>query len=483
MIRKVIILDFVTRFEENLVCFVKRHDLIRNGEKILIAVSGGKDSMALLYALNKIKEKLGIDIIAIHMDHMLREDSWKEKVTIAEFTEKIGVDFVSEKRNVLDFLKMNPGYSVEEAARLVRYGYFLDKLEELKGDKIALAHHKDDRIENFFLMLFRGAGIHGLSSMKIKNSPFIRPLMFTNKAEIERYVNQNSIPHVEDYTNYDTSYQRNKVRLIFLPFVKKKICKDTDKKVFRTIKILEDYSDFIEKYSKDLFKSLQLHINNKSVILDYNQLAMEHPVMIVEIVRTSLRYLKGNMKGLNYEKLSKIVELIKGGKNFEYDLGDSVKIFKSYDKIFIMRDLDLTLKKFSYKIENEGVYNIEEADIILEFRISKALDFKILDEENIEVFDHDKIKWPIFVRNRNPGDKMKPLGFQGHRKVKNILNEMKIPNWLKNKVLILQDSSGRIMWLSGFRISEDFKIDQSTEKFLILKVLKGGIFNKYEFKR
>jgi len=476
-------LDFVTRFEKNLVCFIERCNLIQSGEKILVAVSGGKDSMALLYALNKVKKRLEIDIVAIHMDHMLRKDSWREKVIIAELTEKIGVSFVSEKRSVPDFLKTNPSCSIEEGARIVRYRYFLDKLKELKGDKIALAHHKNDRIENFFLMLFRGAGIHGLSSMRVKNFPFIRPFMFTDKVEIERYVSENSIPYVEDYTNYDISYQRNRVRLVFLPFIKDKVCKDIDEKVLRTVKILEDYSEFVEKYSEKLFESLQIHINDTNVVLNFNKLVAEHPVIIGEIIRVSLKHLKGNAKGLNYEKLSKVIELIKRAKNFEYNLGNSIKIFKSYDRVFIMKDLDLTLKEFNYKIEKEGIYNIKEADMVLEFKILKTPNFEILKRENIEVFDYDKIEWPIFVRNRKPGDRIKPLGFQGHKKIKNILNEMKIPNWLKDKVLILQDSSGKIMWISGFRISDDFKVEQSTRRFLVLKVLKGGIFDKHEFKR
>lgn len=473
-------MDFVTRFEENLVYFIKNNNLIKEGEKILVAVSGGKDSMALLYSLNKIKEKLSISLVAIHLNHMLRHDSWKEREVISNFANRLKVKFFSEDRDVKAFLKSNPGYSLEEAARIVRYEYFFEKLEHLKGDKIALAHHRDDRVENFFLMLFRGAGLHGLSSMRADNLPFIRPFLFTNKSDISRYVEENSIPYVEDYTNYDTNIQRNKIRIIFLPFIKKEFCADIDEKVVRTVKVLESYSRFIEEYSEKFFEEIKLSEASDMIVLDFEKLKQEHRVIIGEVIRVVFQKLKGNVRGLNFEKISKVVELIKNSTNFEYDLGESIKVFKSYNRVFFFKDRDLTLKEFNYKIEDEGIYEIKEADMIIELKVlDKIEDLKI--DDKIEVFDYDKIEWPIFARSKKAGDRIKPSGFHGHRKVKDILNEMKIPRWLRDKVLILQDSSGKIMWIYGFRISEDFKITKSTKRFLILRVVRGGIFNNYEF--
>ncbi|MDI3472736.1 MAG: tRNA(Ile)-lysidine synthase [Thermotogaceae bacterium] len=480
-VEKVVILDFVTRFEENLVYFIKSNDLIREGEKILVAVSGGKDSMALLYSLNKIKERFSISLTAIHLDHMLRHDSWKERKVISDFANRLKVEFVSESRDVKAFLKSNPGYSLEEAARIVRYEYFFEKLKYLEGDKIALAHHKDDRVENFFLMLFRGAGLHGLSSMRANNPPFIRPFLFTNKSDISRYIQENSIPYVEDYTNYDTNIQRNKIRIIFLPIIRKEFCADIDKKVIRTVNVLEDYSRFIKEYSERFFEEIKLSETSNMIVLDFKKLHRENKVIVGEIIRIVFQRLKENVRGLNFEKISKVVELIKNSINFEYDLGDSIKVFKSYNKVFFFKDHDLTLKEFNYKIEGEGIYEIEEADMVIELKVSDRIEGLQVDEKT-KVFDYDKIEWPIFARSRKAGDRIKPSGFRGHRKVKDILNEMKIPKWLRNGVLILQDSSGKIMWISGFRISEDFKITENTRRFLILKIVRGGIFNNYEFK-
>jgi len=479
-------LDFSTRFEKNLVYFIRKHDLIKANEKVLVAVSGGRDSMALLHALSKVKKDFSISIVAVHMDHMLRNDSWKEKNVIAELAKRLGVKLISEKRNVPNFLKLNPNYSIEEAARVVRYRYFLEKFEELKGDKIALAHHRDDRIENFFLMLFRGSGIHGLSSMRVKNFPFIRPLMFTDKSEITKYVEENSIPYIEDYTNYNIDFQRNKLRLIFLPFIRERICKDIDKKIIRTVQILEEYSEFVEEYSEGLFNILNLHEDQNMIVLDYSKLVKEHPVVISEILRMTFEKLKGDTKGLNFEKISKTIELIKikKVKNFEYNLGSSIRIFKSYDRLFFLKNYNLTLKGFNYKIDREGIYNIEEADTILELKVLNKFDFdKLRLSKEVVIFDCDKIKWPIFIRNRKAGDRIKPIGLKGHKKVKKVLNEMRIPRWLRNKVLVLQDSSGKIMWISGFRISEDFKVTQDTKRFLLLRIMRGGIFDNYEFKR
>jgi len=144
----------------------------------------------------------------------------------------------------------------------------------------------------------------------------------------------------------------------------------------------------------------------------------------------------------------------------------------------------LTLKEFNYKIDREGAYNIKEADTILEFKVLNNVDFdKLILNKEVVIFDYDKIEWPVFIRSRKAGDRIKPIGLKGHKKVKKVLNEMRIPRWLRNKVLVLQDSSGKIMWISGFRISEDFKVTQDTKRFLLLRIMRGGIFDNYEFKR
>ncbi len=459
-------------FEYELLKFIKKERLVFPKEKVLLAVSGGADSIAMMHALSFINSELKAEFIVVHLNHMLRPESEKEGPAVCNMAKNLNMECWMESRDVLKYKEKNKGLSLEEAARIVRYSFFEDALEKLKADKIATAHHLSDLTENFFIRLFRGSGLGGLVGMSPTNDKYIKPFLSFDEKTIREYVTIKRLSFFEDKTNDDVRYIRNKIRHMLIPTIKNEFCHNIEKNISKTVQILREYQEFIHGNVKEIFeKSFFDENGNMSFYL--KDLVDEDKLLLSEVIKETFRELNVEISNV---KIRSVIDLIEKESDGELNLGKRFYALKSFDK------LSIGSKARSFE------WNAIELDVPSEVKVQK-LQMKISafvedhdgclgNAKESAVFDAKKVKFPLFLRTIKLGEKMVPLGMNGHKKVLSILKDRKIPSSVRTRFPIVSQADGKALWIVGIAISDEFKVTSKTRKVLVL-IREGGNFLKH----
>jgi tRNA(Ile)-lysidine synthase len=435
------------RFLEN----IKIKKLFEPNQKILLAVSGGIDSMVMLYLF----EKSGFDYGIVHCNFQLRGD---ESDQDEEFVKKQvlihGVSSFFKRFDTEEYAQIN-GISIEMAARDLRYEYFEKIRIEHHYDFIATAHHSDDLIETFFLNLSRKTGIKGLTGIKDKSGKIIRPLLFASRDEIEKFASENYIEFREDSTNSEVFYQRNFLRHRILPLFSE-LNPSFKKNILASIENLKDaetvYSGFFETEKQKVIENA-----TDSQIIDIEKLRKsEHPKILLLEILTAF-----NFNPSVTEEVFQSLES-ESGKQF---YSKTHRLVKDREKLFVS---EITEK------ENR-IFYIEAGDIELfapfGINIEKlpGKDFKIRKEKNMACLDFEKLEFPLLIRKWQQGDYFQPLGMSGFKKVSDFLIDEKIPVHEKENTWLLC-SGNKIVWIIGHRIDNRFKIRPETKNIFKIEI-------------
>ena len=437
---------------KSLTSTIKQYNLLNKGEKIGVAVSGGMDSMSLLHYLNKNKEKYGIDIVAINIDHDLRQDSHKDTRFVKSYCEKNNIQVKTFKTNVKK-LKEQTGWSLEQAARESRREVFDDLLKHKKLDKIFLGHHLSDQVETILLNVFRGSGLEGVIGMKVINKNYMRPMLNTSKEEINEYIIKNQIPYVTDQTNMENEFSRNYLRNIVIPLIKKK-WPSLEDNIIKFSKIAKEDNEYIKKYTPMDYIQKQEY----SVRIPLTYFQFENPV-VNRIIRDCLVHLDVN-KDFEYKHIEIIKDMAKNAKNgSKIDMPNSVEVYKEYDYITI-------ISKFKqYYFEpfklRSGEYSVRGFGKI---RVRRT--YSPDASKGDHIVDVSKTPASSMWRTKKEGDVFHKLG-SGSKKLKDYMIDKKIPKRLRDKIPVLADGN-EVYIVAGFDISEKVKIDEVSKSGYIL---------------
>lgn len=448
--------------------YIEKHNLIEKDDKILLALSGGVDSMVLAKLLLAVSRQLSANsqLFFAHCNFHLRgEDSNRDERFVKEFAKENGIELFVKHFDTEAYAK-EKSLSIEMAARELRYAWF----EELKNihniNKVALAHHGDDQIETFFINFLRGSGIKGLKGMKAQNGFYIRPLLWSNRNQIETYAKENGIQWVEDYTNNETIYLRNKIRHQIIPLfdelkdnARQSLnfsidCLSSENDLYRSL-IDEKLSDI--EFVKDDYR----YIENRHFIQDNNG-----KQLLFEWVR---RF------GFNYEQAESMIEAMRLGKSgvvFYPSSIDSRQQTTDNRLIASVQKDRIEIFKNNDKEENFQIFRFSDSQILklsdsLILRFSdfiKDENFKLMKDSSLGAqFDIDKINFPLTIRHWKKGDKFKPLGMKGSKLLSDFFNDLGFTEYQKQNVRIMEDANGLILWIVGYRISDKVKISDSTK--------------------
>ena len=425
--------------------------LFNPGQKVLLAVSGGIDSMVLLYLF----EKSGFDYGIVHCNFQLRGD---ESDGDEEFVKREvlihGVPAFFQTFDTREYAQIN-GISIEMAARELRYDFFEKTRKEHNYDFIATAHHSDDLIETFFLNLSRKTGIKGLTGIKDKTGYIIRPLLFAGRNEIEAFAAENYIEFREDSTNSEVVYQRNFLRHKILPLFAE-LNPSFKKNVLASIENLRDAENVYTGYF-DSEKTKAVTNATDSLIVDIDTLQQSaYPKLLLFEILTAY--------GFNSAVVDELFQSLESdsGKQF---FSKTHRLVKDRDKLFVSP-------------VNEGenkIFYIETGDIELfqpfGINIEKldANDFKIRKERNFACLDNDKLQFPLLIRKWQQGDYFQPLGMTGFKKISDFFIDEKIPLHQKENIWLLC-SGEKIVWIMGHRIDNRFKVTGKTKNILQIEV-------------
>ena len=488
--------------------FVEKHNLIGRDDRVLLALSGGVDSMVLAkflllsqqttdngqqtssttqqlsnsatQQLNLVTEPVEVptvqssefrvqsSIAFAHCNFHLRgEDSNRDERFVTDFAQKNNIPIYIKHFDTEAYAKEH-SLSIEMAARELRYAWFKELKEIHNFDKVALAHHGDDQIETFFINFLRGSGIKGLKGMKAQNDFYIRPLLWSNRNEIEAFAKENGIQWVEDYTNQETVYLRNKIRHNIIPIFDE-MKNNARQSLNFSIDCLSSENDLYRSLLEEKFASIEYVDGEcRSVDVKYFLENENGRQLLFEWVR---RF------GFNFEQSESMFEAMRNGKSGSMWQSVGTRLIASVqkDKIEIFEEREgeeeIIVEKTPRLRDSETpsfefpatLRLCDFATLRLNSYIKDA-DFKLIKDPKVAAqFDMDKIAFPLKLRHWKKGDRFKPLGMKGSKLLSDFFNDLGFSEYQKRNVWIMEDSNGLILWVVGYRINDKVKILDSTK--------------------
>lgn len=451
---------------------INENKMINNGDGIIVALSGGPDSMCLLHVLYSLKEKYDLTLYAAHINHMLRgAESDKDEDVCREFCKSKGIEFFSRSVDI-DTMAAEKGISTEMAGRDARYGFFEELLERLDADKVAVAHNLNDQAETLLMRLMRGTGIEGLVGIKpVRDEIFIRPIINITRDEIEEYCEVNSLPARIDKTNFEPIYSRNKIRLELIPYIEKNFNSDIITTLSRMCELIKNDEDFIQENVTKLFEKV-CDISEEKVII-YSDAFNLHPAVTSRIIRKALLIFKGDINNIQSIHIDNVINIQNSSTGKFTIVPKDIVITNVYGNIEITKKVQNSKERklLSGECINLilGDNYVEEMGINIKIKLVsdyKSMNFK--GKENIKYFNYDGVN-NISVRVRRNGDKFTPLGMKGSKKLKDIFMDLKIPREERSLVPLLCFDED-ISWIIGYKISDKYKIHESVKNIIEVTV-------------
>ncbi len=451
---------------------IMKYDLIDRFDKVVIGVSGGHDSMTLLYVLESLKEELEFEIVVAHINHGVRgKEADSDEEYVKNISNELGLEFYSYKANMDEYAKQHKLTS-EEAGREIRYEFFRKVLKESNATKIAVAHNKNDQAETLLMRFMRGTGIDGLRGMEFKTRDIIRPLLGIERSRIEEYCVDLDITPRIDKTNAMPIYGRNKVRLELVPYIEDTFNSGIINTLSRTSEIMKIDSDFLIKYTEEQYEKILRKSTETRIILKTSILKNLHEAIKTRVIRHAIEILNTNLKGIEKKHIEEILDLVdvnETGK--QIDITNNIIVRISYEDLIIEKNRDIKNVTFKEKIDESGSVVIKELDSKIKSYVCSKEDVDIdFNNKLVKCFDYDNIKSVIYVRNRKNGDRFSPLGMKGRKKLKDFFIDEKIPKEDRNKIPLVLDGE-EIIWIVGLRISENYKVSSNTENVLVLEYI------------
>ena len=468
---------------------IKNHKMFDPQDSVLVGVSGGPDSVALLHVLLKIASGLSLTLGVAHLNHGIRgNDSDLDAKFVASLAGKLKLPFYIKKKDVLSYKKHHK-LSLEEAARRVRYEFFHQIAGENNYNKIALGHQGNDNAELVLMYLFRGSGPTGISGIPPVRDNFsrygkiVRPFLGLTRHEIVDYLAEKKLKYVIDLSNEDTKFLRNKVRNELIPLIKESYNPRIIETVNRLSSIIRSDEEWIEDIITPFYEDIILYSKEKEIALSIPKLIRIHMAPKRRVIRKAIENIKGNLRRITFSHIASIINLSEREPAFgSLDLPDSITVTRKEDTLYISSgekvrpktgsDLEnIKRSLFEYTINKPDLKPkslcIKETGSRLRFSVISAKNIADIQSagQQVAFFDMNSLAFPLVVRNFRHGDRFIPFGMTGSQKLKNFFINNKISR-TKRADCPLLFSANKIIWVVGHRQGEFGKVIQSTVNVL-----------------
>lgn len=450
---------------------IKCNDLLTTGETVVVAVSGGPDSVALLHVLSRLQERLDLQLVVAHLNHCLRgAESLADAQFVRDLARMWQLEVHVATRDVQAYARQR-GVSAQVAAREVRYNFLAEIAVQTGASKVALGHHADDQAETILLHLIRGAGAGGLVGMlPVREDFFIRPLLGVRRSAIVRYCQEHNLATRQDSSNTSPKYLRNRLRLELAPILEN-YNPNWVESVNRLGEILREEDDYLEQQAHLLYQRCKLASRAGTILLDRRILQTSHRAMTQRLIRKSWSEITGDRSDLEYKHIDRILAIIKsGGRQRQIHLPRGIICICSHQHLMLTLDgKKPEVPFYQYHLLVPGITAIPETGVVLRAEVVPAPENKDTFQRapGEAWFDYDCLEWPLVVRQRLAGDRFRPLGLGGLVKLKKYFIDRKLPLWLRDQIPIVL-SGKDIIWVAGLRPGERCKITRDTKKCLKL---------------
>jgi len=455
---------------------IDHYHLLDRGDRLIVGVSGGVDSMVLLHLLNVIRQEFDLALIVAHVNHGLRpKESELEAELVRKESERLGLTFEYVLFNVKEFQKAG-GISLQDAARRIRFHYFNVLLQKYNANKVALGHNADDQVETVLLRLMRGSGLKGLKGiLPIREGRVIRPLLEVGRREIESFAEEKKIPYLLDSSNLKENYLRNRLRLTLIPLIEKEYQSNFKEIILRTLAILREENDYLERGAEEAYHKI-VQEEKDALSFKLSQYQSLHPAIQWRILQKMWGRI--DKRGMDIE-VREGVEVVPVYKklhqlcpSFLLELPHGVSLEKRYDLVTMKKGWAKPVPPFEVELISPGRTYIEEIkrEIVIEEASRNDMIKDLYKLPDMALLDYQSLQFPLKVRNFRPGDRFQPLGLKGTQKLKEFFIDHKIPKFERPRIPLLI-SGEMIAWIVGYRINERVKVTEKTQRVLKVQVV------------
>ena len=472
------------RFTNKIVQTINTYGMVEKGMSVLVGVSGGPDSTALLHVMMDVSERLSLKLGVAHLNHCLRKEaSDNDEAFVVSTAKQFNLPCYVEKKDILNDQKKT-GQSLEEAGRMARYRFFESVCRKNGFDKIAVGHNKDDNAELILIYLLRGSGTAGMGGIPSKRDNIIRPLIRTSRDEIINYLNTQKATYATDASNYDERFLRNKIRHMLIPLLEKEFNPKISSSLNRLGEIMQTEDAWINHLIIPVFEKTVITKDTHRISLSVFELEKLHLAPQRRVLRKAIQQVKGNLRRITYTHIHSISKLLENDYvDGRLDLPGRIRVTKKSGQLVIAKEKkSLRLIEVVGKTKKPFVFEqvLSKSDISSEKpvyikKIKTYVTFLKTDCDSIHdmtasknqeaYFDWDLLKFPIIVRNYRKGDRFTPLGMTGTQTLKKFFINNKI-NPLKRSCVPIFLSGKQIIWIGGIRIADSIKVTDATQTVL-----------------
>ena len=458
--------------------YVKKYQMIEEGDTIVAGISGGADSVCLLFVLLEFMKEISFSLEVVHINHGIRKEAGEDAGFVEAICKEKELPFYLIEENIKERAKAS-GRSEEEEGREVRYQAFRQVLGERKG-KIAVAHNSNDRAETMLFHLFRGTGLAGASGIPPVNDGIIRPLLCVKRSEIELWLSERNLRFCIDCTNEQDIYTRNRIRHHILDYAQREVCSGAIDHMNRTAEQFREAEEYLEKQTMEAVKRCMCSCEENKIMISLSDFFAEDAYMQSRVLYHCLGLAAGSKKDLTATHIASMKELFSKKGNGQISLPYQLKVYKNYDLGMIQRD----------GLEEEGQKPFDEYEVPLP-KVGESLQLKVQGLGDVEIraffredsqiipqktytkwFDYDKITKSVMLRTKRAGDFLTINQKMGRKLLQDYFVNEKIPREERGQTYLLAEAS-HVIWVLGHRISEYYKVTENTNKILEVKILEN----------
>jgi tRNA(Ile)-lysidine synthase len=459
---------------------IENFSMLEQGDHVLVAVSGGADSVALLRVLTILSNEYRLRLTIAHLNHGLRgAEADSEEAFVCHFSKEMGIGFISRRVDIRT-LQKSKGRSLEEIGRDERYMFLDEAAHSCGAGKIATGHHSDDQAETVILNLIRGSGLDGLKGIPpMRDRRIIRPLLYVSKKDIHTFLQQEGLPYIKDSSNMDPIFLRNSIRHRLLPELASHFNPRIKIGLCKTAEIIRREDDYLKSVIRQILLKWNIVSGHTEMGLPLDEFTDLHEALRARIIKYLLESLTESKTGIGYRHVESVLNLCLSNRQqiVSLDLPGRICVEKYMNVLRIKKRTNRPARQsdrknqanqpgFSFTVAVPGVVSLPKMGKAIHFDFVKKPDLaKIKYSPQIAYLDYEMISLPLILRNHKPGDRIEPLGMTGTKKLHDYFIDRKIPFSFRDEIPLLVDTKS-VIWIAGQTISERVKVSGQTKKVM-----------------
>ncbi len=474
--------------EKKVFSYMEEHNMLKAGDQVVAGISGGADSVCLLFLLLEYAKRIPLSLTVVHVNHGIRKEAGEDARYVEGLCREHRIPFYLVEKDVRA-LAREKGCSEEEAGRLVRYESFAAIGEKVGADKIAVAHNCNDCSETMLFHLFRGSGVRGLAGIPPVRGSIIRPLLCLERREIEGYLTEKGIGWRRDCTNDSDDYTRNRIRRHILPYAEEEVAGGCVKRMSQSGEMLGEIADYVEEQARAALEDCLL--SRDPVRLSVEEVGKLPPVLQKQLLLLLVKELSPAHRDISYVHIKALQGLFCGEGGRTVCLPFGIRGKRRYAEVVLLREGSPGDGRGDPVFRELPPKQLEENGHTVFLPEGRRLELQVLSKEKTKVFlrkwqevpsneytkwfDYDKIIECMIIRTRKQGDYLTIVDGAGglvHKSLKDYMITEKIPREERDRIPVLASGS-HVLWLVGYRISEYYKITGNTKRILQVQLVLG----------